>query len=262
LVVVGWRAVHRDPVSTRARTLLVLGVFSLGLLPQAFQRADTTHLAWVSAVPIGLLPVAVREFLDHRTSALSSTRRLVMSAATPFVLLLVLVPHFTLRTYADATAQTFGYHRESYTIRHGQRVFYYGRKDAADAVNAMLVDVDRLAHPGERLFVGTGDLRKTPYSEAFLYYLLPDLPPATYYIEMDPGVANADNSGLDRDVASADIVILSSIRDDWDEPNDSRKIGPDAPNQVLARDFRLAGSYGAGLFGHGLYELYVRSSRR
>jgi hypothetical protein len=262
LLVVGWSAVRRDPKSTRARTLFVLGVFSFGLLPQAFQRADTTHLAWVSAVPIGLLPIAVREVLDNRTRRLSPTRRVIVAAATPFVLLLALVPHFTFRTYVDATAQTFGYHRESYTIRRGQRVFYYGRKDAADAVNAMLVDVDRLSHPGDRLFVGTGDLRKTPYSEAFLYYLLPELPPATYYIEMDPGVANAADSGLDRDVASADLVILSSIRDDWDEPNDSRDVGPDGPNQVLARDFRLAGSYGAGLFGHGLYELYVRSTPR
>ena len=29
------------------------------------------------------------------------------------------------------------------------------------------------------------------HGDAFLYYLLPDLPPATHYIEMDPGVANA-----------------------------------------------------------------------
>ena len=258
LVLVGWRATRRNPASTRARTLLVLGVFCVGLLPQAFQRADTTHLAWASAVPIGLLPIAVREVLDRRATQLRSRHRTVLAAATPVVLLLVLVPHFTLRTYADATAQTFGYHREAYTIRHGDRVFYYGRKDAADAITEMLAEIDRIASPGQRLFVGTGDLRKTPYSEAFLYYLLPDLPPATYYIEMDPGVANADDSGLDRELEQSDIVILSSIRDDWDEPNDSRVFGPDGPNQVIARDFRLHGSYGAGLNGRGLYELYVR----
>jgi hypothetical protein len=260
LVAVGWRAVRRDPTSARARALLVLGVFSVGLLPQALQRADTTHLAWVSAVPLGLLPIAVREMLDQRAATPRPTRHLVIASATPFVLLLAVVPHFTLRTYADATAQTFGYHRESYTIRHGDRVFYYGRKDAVDAVNAMLPEIDRLKGPGDRLFVGTGDLRKTPYTEAFLYYLLPDLPPATYYIEMDPGVANAKDSGLDRELAASNIVVLSSIRDDWDEPNDSRQFGSDAANQMLARDFRLAGSYGVGLFGHGLYELYVRRS--
>ena len=184
-----------------------------------------------------------------------------MLKLTPCVLLLVVVPHFTLRTYADATAQSFGYHRESYTIRHGDRVFYYGRKDAADSVTAMLVDVDHLTVPGQRLFVGTGDLRKTPYSEAFLYYVLPDLVPSTYFIEMDPGMANKGTRLAD-DLAHSDVAILSSIRDDWDEPNDSRVIGSDAANQVLHRDFCLAGSYGAGLFGHGLYELYLRCQGR
>ena len=263
LVLLGVRAVRRDHSSSTARTLLVLGVFCAGLLPQALQRADTTHLAWVSAVPIGLLPIAVSEFLRARVrSTPTNTRgRMVMAGAAPFLLLFVLVPHFTLRTYADATAQTFGYHRESYTIRHGDRTFYYGRLDAVEAVNAMLPDIDNLKRPGDRLFVGTGDLRKTPYSEAFLYYLLPDLPPATYYIEMDPGVANAASSRLDQELEHSDIVVLSSIRDDWEEPNDSRKFGSNAPNEVLAHDFTKVGSYGAGLFGHGLYELYVKRDR-
>ena len=106
--------------------------------------------------------------------------------------------------------------------------------------------------------MGTGDLRKTPYSEAFLYYLLPQLRPGTRYIEMDPGVANADDSGLAGELATSDLVILSSIRDDWVEPNGSRDFGSDAPNQVLQRDFCLVHSYGTGLFGRGLYELYRR----
>jgi hypothetical protein len=154
--------------------------------------------------------------------------------------------------------QTFGLRHHDFTVRNGARVFYYGRHDAAVAVNAMMKDVDRLARPGGRLFVGTGDLRKTPYSEAYLYYLLPQFRPATYYIEMDPGVANAAHSRLARDLASADVAILSSIRDDWAEPNDSRKLGPDTPNQVLHRDFVLMHSYGHGLVGHGLYELWVK----
>ena len=33
------------------------------------------------------------------------------------------------------------------------------------------------------------------------------------------------DSGLDRRLASADIAILSTIWDDWSEPNDSRKVG-------------------------------------
>src|SRR3954454_2831905 len=243
LVVTGWRGNRR---------LLVMGVFSLGLLPQALQRADSTHLAWVSCVPLGFVPVAVSELVRGQG------RRTWIAVAAPFVLLLVIVPHFTLRTYADATAQSLGIHRESYTIRHGDRTFYYGRKDAADAVTALLADVDRFTTPGQRLAVGTGDLRKTPYSEAFLYYLLPNLAPSTYFIEMDPGMANRGGR-LAEDLERSDVVILSSIRDDWDEPNDSRVVGSDAASKVLESDFCLAGSYGAGLFDHGLYELYLRA---
>jgi hypothetical protein len=78
---------------------------------------------------------------------------------------------------------------------------------------------------------------------------------------MDPGVANADDSGLADDLASSDVVILSSIRDDWNEPNSSREFGSTASTVVLERDFCQVGSFGVGLFGRGLYELYLRCDR-
>jgi hypothetical protein len=84
--------------------------------------------------------------------------------------------------------------------------------------------------------------------------MLPDLDPATYYIEMDPGVANRSGSGLADDLRSADIAILSSVWKDWDEPNDSVKFGPNRPNEILKRDFCLVEKFGRG----GVYELYRR----
>jgi hypothetical protein len=239
------------------RRLLVMAVFAAGLLPQALQRADSTHLAWVSCVPLGFLPAAVSELLRRWAPGFGPRR--VVAALTPAVLLLALVPHFTYRTWGDYVAQGFGWREvDSFTIEHEGRRFHYGREDAVDAVRALLPDVERLTEPGQTLLVGPGDLSRTPYSEAFLYYLLPQLPPATRYIEMDPGVADAPDSGLADEVAAADVVILSSIRDDWDEPNASRERGSDEPNRVLQEQFCLAGSYGEGLFGRGLYELWLR----
>jgi hypothetical protein len=84
--------------------------------------------------------------------------------------------------------------------------------------------------------------------------MLPDLQPSTYYIEMDPGVANREGSRLADDVASSDVVVLSTVWDDWDEPNDSRHIGSDAPNRVLADRFCLVDEY-----GDGLYRLYRKA---
>ena len=71
-------------------------------------------------------------------------------------------------------------------------------------------------------------------------------------------MANAEGSGMADELRAADIVILSSIRDDWDEPNDSREFGPNEPNEVVEDDFCLVDSYGTGLGGRGLYELYRR----
>lgn len=243
--------------------LLVMAAFATGLVPQALQRPDSTHLAWVSCVTLAFLPAAVVELWPTLSPAAQPgprrpRGRTIVALAAPALCLLVAVPHFTLRSYAEATGQTFGFRHNAQSMRHDGRVFRYARPDAVDAVNALLPVVDELTEPGDRLFVGPGDLRLTPYSEAFLYYLLPELTPATRYIEMDPGVANAEDSGLADELRGADVAILSSIRDDWNEPNDSILDGPDEPNQVLAEDFCLVGSYGDGLFGRGLYEVYRR----
>jgi hypothetical protein len=60
---------------------------------------------------------------------------------------------------------------------------------------------------------------------------------------MDPGMANAPDSGLAEEVAAADWLILSHVWDAWDEPNDSREFGPDEPNQVVAENFCPVGDY-------------------
>ena len=111
------------------------------------------------------------------------------------------------------------------------------------ASREVIADLDRMSRPGERLFVGPVDLRSTVYSDAFFYHLFPELDPATYFIEMDPGIANAPNSRLADDVRSADWLILTRFWAGWIEPNDSTVFGSDAPNQVVENDFCLRGSY-------------------
>jgi hypothetical protein len=252
LAVAGLRAFRRGE-----RRLLAIAGFSAGLLPQALQRADSTHIAWVACVAFGVLPAAIMELAAGRWERRRWLRPL-LAIGLPLMVTLAVIPYFTWRPYADAVAHSFDHRTDVGTMRHGDRSFLYGRPDAVEAVNRLLPEVDELTEPGDRLFVGPGDLRKTPYSEAFLYYLLPDLVPATRYIEMDPGVANAPDSGLAGEVAGADVVILSTIRDDWTEPNGSRDFGPDEPNRVVARDFCLAGEYGDGFGDRGLYEVYLR----
>jgi hypothetical protein len=254
LLLVAWWMLRRDRSSFTARVLATVAVFSVGLLPQAIQRVDSAHFAWVSCVPVAFLPVAITEVLRVKKPRLRVRARNVIAGASVLVFLFAVLPFFTARRYSDYSLQTFGIHRIAYKIEYEGRVFYYGRPEAARAANALLPVADRISRPGERLFVGPTDLRKTPYSDAYLYYMLPKLDPATYYIEMDPGVANEKGSRLADDLRSADIVILSSIWNDWDEPNDARKFGPNLPNEIMKRDFCLVQRFGRG----DVYELYRR----
>ena len=237
-----WR-MRAAPTSARARALLVVAVFSAGLLPQAVQRVDSAHFAWVGCVPFGFLPVAILEVARRRVPGVPVQRLALASGFAVLALIALAVPAFTARTYADYSAQTFGIHRTAHRIEREGRVFYYGKPDRAAAAQLVIDETARISEPGDRLFVGPANLRKTPYSDAYLYYMLPELDPATFYIEMDPGVANEEGSGLAEDLASADLAILSSIWDDWDEPNDSRMVGSDAAERVLEEQFCLVGSY-------------------
>jgi 4-amino-4-deoxy-L-arabinose transferase-like glycosyltransferase len=275
LLAVGLWRFRADRRSFRSRVLLSVALFSVGMLPQAVQRTDSAHFAWASAVAVGFLPVALAEVLARWAPRLRPWLRHAVAGGAVLVLLLAVIPTFTFRRYADFSMQSFGYHRLSFPITREGRTFYYGRRDAAEALRKMLPDVERIAPPGGRLFVGPKNLRKTPYSDAFLYYLFPELDPATYYIEMDPGVANRAGSGLADDLASADVVILSAIWDDWNEPNDSREVGAAEPVRVLEEQFRRVGVYAGRDTGPGetiseaagvdrvvLYELYERKTRR
>jgi hypothetical protein len=256
LVYEGIRAVQADRVGIRPRVLLVVALFSLGILPQALQRVDSAHFAWVGCVPFGFLPVGLYEAVRRRRPNLRTRPLSIACGAAGLAVLLFIIPAFTVTRYTDYALQTFGLHRNSSIIHNDGRTFYYGKADRARAAQMVLDAADRISKPGQRLFVGPGDLRKTPYSDAYLYYMLPDLKPATYYIEMDPGMANAAHSGLDKQLESADIAILSKIWDNWSEPNDSRNFGSDAPVQVLNRDFCLVGNY------LDLYELYQKCDER
>jgi hypothetical protein len=73
---------------------------------------------------------------------------------------------------------------------------------------------------------------------------------------MDPGVANEEGSKLAGEVEKADFLVLSSVWDNWVEPNDSREVGSNKPNEIVARDFCRIGSY------RDQYDLYERCDRR
>jgi hypothetical protein len=246
-VVLGALRVRARPESWRARVMLAAALFGMGMLPQAIQRPDTTHLSWVSCVPLALLPLYLADlvrsrFADRAPRVLPSA----VAAVAALAILFGVMPHFTVRPWTEYTREVIKRDYSGHQVQHGGRVFYVQSEPIAPAVQGVVDEVGRRAEPGDRLLVGTADLRKTPYSDAYIYYLLPELTPATRYIEMDPGMANTEDSGLAEEVAGADWLILSHVWDPWREPNASREFGSDAPNKVVEENFCLVDQYGDG----------------
>lgn len=258
IVAVGIWRVRAEPTAWRPRVVLTVGVLGLGMMPQALQRPDSTHLAWVSCVPMAFLPAAIAEALTHLR--LPVLRRLArpVGAVTLLLIPLFVIPHFTVRTYVDLTRQGARNDVFGWPIRHSGRTFYLGSEEIAEAGQRMLDEIGPQTRPGQSLLVGTADLRRTPYSDAYLYFLFPDLRPATRYIEMDPGMADAPGSGLADEVAKADWLILSHIWDGWSEPNSSVDYGSDAPNRMVARHFCRVADYGRPGAETPYFEVYRR----
>ena len=162
-------------------------------------------------------------------------------------LTLVVAPLFTFRYYLLHTRVSLGNVQTPFPVSRDGRRFYLGDFGPYLASRDVIADLDRLSKPGERLLVGPSDLRRTWYSDAFFYYMFPELTPSTYFIEMDPGLANAPGSRLASEVASSDWVILTGFWDGWREPNSSMDFGSDEPNQVLRDNFCEVKSYQDGL---------------
>ena len=243
LLVVAWR--WRGSGRSRLTTMALVGV---ALVPMVLQRPSPNHLKFVGAWTVAVCVVAIAAPLGALTGRPSSraTGRRLGHLAPPLALIAVLgglavvAPHhigrFTVDAFTDGPMDG-----TTATVVHDGRTLPVGRGAGADAVADEIdrvVDlVDALTRPGDRVFVGPTDLTRTNYSDTFLYFLLPDLVPASRHVEMNPGLANRPGSGLAADLATADVLILTDRFDGWSEPNASTEPGDLAPAAVVANRF-------------------------
>ena len=246
LVYAMWRRRAGDR-SGRSLVLLTVALISIGILPQALQRPDSTHLLWVTCVSWPFAVVVGIDVLARRRPQIDPRRALLAGAAAALVLTFTLTALFTFRYYLLHTRVGLGQVPSAFPVRRDDRYFYLGDYRAYLAMQAAVDELAASAEPGDRLLVGPSDLRRTWYSDVFAYWLLPELDPATYFIEMDPGLANDEGSRLATDVASADWIVLSGLWDGWFEPNDSIEYGSDVPNQVIRDHFCEVANYEDGL---------------
>ncbi len=158
----------------------------------------------------------------------------------------VVAPFFTYRNYLLHTRVSFGDVPLPSKVERDGRRFWYDSTVAA-ALNDLIVDLDELSEPGDGIVVGPADLSRTIYSDVALYYLFPELVPATYFIEMDPGLADTAGSGLAEDIESADWLVLTNFWTGWIEPNTSAVHRSEEANQAVADNFCLVEQYDENL---------------
>jgi len=233
-----WRRKQYEPVP---QVLVAVALFDLGLVPYALSRADAFHVRPVALVPMSLLP-AFALFVVGAAVTRPAVRRAVAAGV-------IVAASLAIVDYGDFTLDRA---REARHFRDAYRGFY--DDDSRLAASAMVNRARALARPGESLFVGPQDLRRTNYGPTYMYFLLRELRPASYYMEMNPGTANGEGSGLADDIRGADWLILTSEWDDWNEPNESMDFGPSEPNEVVRDDFCLR-------LERGQYRLYERCDR-
>src|SRR5262245_3394322 len=249
LALLGYAIWRRRSGDRSGRSLVLLGValISIGILPQGLQRPDSAHLLWVTCVSWPFAVVVGTDLVAGWRPRIEPRRALLAGTGFALVLTFAFTSLFTFRYYLLHTRVGLGQLPSAFPVRRGDRYFYLGDYRAFLAMQAAADQLSASATPGERLFVGPSDLRRTWYSDVFFYWLFPELDPATYFIEMDPGLANKEGSRLASDVPSADWILLSGLWDGWFEPNASIEYGSDAPNQVIRDQFCEVGNYEEGL---------------
>jgi hypothetical protein len=238
-----WLLVRRHGPSPARTALFVGSLFGLGMLGQAMQRPDSTHLAWGSCITFALLVPLLREVLSVWRPHVPALRLDLAAGALVALALFVVCPFYTYRTYLLYSRMSVGDRPPGFEVSRDDRRFYFGNEPLQRASQAAVDELAASSAPGERLLVGPADLSRTVYSDVAFYFLFPELTPATYFIEMDPGLADREGSSLAADVASADWVLLTNFWTGWYEPNASSEFGSDAPNQVVANQFCLVGNY-------------------
>ncbi|MEP1122535.1 MAG: glycosyltransferase family 39 protein [Ilumatobacter sp.] len=241
-----WLLRRRHGSNDQIDALAIAGVFGLGILPQALQRPDSTHLAWVAMVSWPLLAAMITHVVSRRIPAIG--RASVLSGgAVVLALMLVVSPFYTYRYYLLNTRVAVGDLPLPYLVERDGRKFWFGNPEVANALIAMIPDLEARSDPGDKLVVGTADLSRTVYSDVSIYFLFDELDPATYFIEMDPGLADAAGSGLAEDIEQADFVVLTNFWSGWLEPNTSVKRQSQEHNQAVADNFCLVGQYESNL---------------
>lgn len=235
------RSEHRAPAP---RLLLSMALLGLGVTHQMLQRIDYSHVIFAAFISLGLLPLSLLVLRGYWAKERPGWVQALLATTAVLILLLIAVPHLADYSRSELSFNLSQQPNTTLFVVHAGRSFPIRFVKEARDINRLLKRLEELSRPNQRLFVGPADLRRTNYNDTYVYHLMPQLPPATYFLEMNPGSANRPDSRLATDVASADWLVLNHLWDVWNEPNDSIRYRSDAPMKVVRAEFELCNRYG------------------
>jgi len=247
-------ALRKFDDSRATPVLLATALFAAGITHQPYHRLDFIHLLFAAFLTISFLPLSLLVLTNALRGQLMRPALAGALCAGAAALLFVCMPSIRKGTLSAFAHRVSGTPSSSFLVKRNDRSFRLLSASSAMMVERMLEKLDLLSKPGERLFVGPADLRRTNYSDTFIYHLMPKLRPASPFLEMNPFSANAPGSRLSSDLEQADWLVLNRAWDDWQEQNRSRENGSDEPLRVVRNDFILVEEYGS-------FELFRRKAR-
>ncbi len=219
----------RSSHSDRGRSFLGAALLGLGLIHYPLSRFDSGHVVNAALVSFMLLPLSFSVFVSALPKRLPRWSKAIAILAVVWVAIQL----FKLRPRDQGVF-----------IKQNGRSFPVAKNQLPQAADQVVAELQRVSVAGQFLFVGPADLRRTRYCDTWIYHLFPQLPPASYFLQMDAGAANAPGSRLARDVARADWLVLNRAWDVLYEPNRSAELGPDEPNRVVRDGFDLWREFG------------------
>jgi hypothetical protein len=222
----------------RSRVSLAVGLASLATLPHTLGRPDEVHILAGCVLSLTLLPAVLVALVRHLDTEARALGRFPIAAAATLVAIAV-------GGFGVARAHASGnlgpllitLTMRGANVEHGGRSFPLADRDTQRDVQRIVDAAGAAAPAGSKLFVGPRDLRRTNYADTYIYFLLPEFEPASFYIELAPGTLNHTGKRAVTELARADLLILTSRHDDWHEPNTSVRFGSAAPNRYVARHF-------------------------
>jgi len=249
----GWRRRRISPASPRGPVMLGAAFLALTLIPEFLQRADAGHLLVAGSLAVALLPAALSDLVQTAEETRIPAGTALRYGAGVLAVLSVGAYQEAVAPYLSETGTTLTVvSPDTTTVVNQGHSFVYPTGDAL-LMAQLVLWVQSNTRPGQTLFIGPGDLSRTPYNDNSVAVLLPTLRDAMHFPDMNPTVAVSHEAVLARDVASADVVILDRQIDQWNEANGSSQFGSQAANRVVSRQFCPAAEF-------GLYEVLLRCS--